>query len=76
VELVLVVPWYREFEDHAPVLREFAAARAVALIDLPRRLQNLPRPRASYFLDSVHPTAEGHRLIAQAIQEELQALWH
>ncbi len=65
--LVVVVPWYRSFERHAPLLRSFAAEEGIVLVDLPERFATLPRPRSSYFVDALHPTAEGHALIAEAI---------
>lgn len=71
VLLVVVVPWYPDFADHAPFLREFAAENGLSLVDLPRELASLPAPAASYFKDAVHPTAEGHRLIAEAILSKL-----
>jgi lysophospholipase L1-like esterase len=73
--LALAVPWYREFEEHAPLLREFAAAHDVPLIDLPKELHRLPRPRAEYFLDELHPTAEGHRAIAAVLERVLAPRW-
>jgi lysophospholipase L1-like esterase len=61
-----------KFEDHAPLLREFAAEHGLPLIDLPNLLRKTPsKPREEYFLDRLHPTAEGHALIAEAIRNEL-----
>jgi lysophospholipase L1-like esterase len=72
VELVVIVPWYRKFERHAPLLRRFAEEHGLTLVDLPEILaRGLPRPREEYFLDRVHPTPEGHALIARAIADVL-----
>jgi lysophospholipase L1-like esterase len=75
MRMVVVLPWYLRFEEHEPLLRRFASERDVLLIDLPDLLRDLPRPRESYFTDPVHPTAEGHDLIARAIAAELARAW-
>lgn len=75
LELVVVVPWYRAFERHAPLLREFAARNRVSIVDLPDLLQELAGDRARYFADRVHPNAEGHRVIASAIEARLREFW-
>jgi len=75
LRLAIVIPWYREFEDHAPLLREFAAARKVLVVDLPRELESLPRPRPDYFVDSIHPSSEGHELIAGVLADQLVHAW-
>jgi lysophospholipase L1-like esterase len=75
VELVVIVPWYAGFEDHAPLLRRFAAEHGLAIVDLPRRLASLPGSRADYFVDLIHPNDEGHRRIAAAIVDVLLERW-
>jgi lysophospholipase L1-like esterase len=75
VQLVIVVPWYREFSLHEPLLREFAAANGVPIVDLPALLTPLPQPRERYFQDIIHPNAAGHRLIARALAASLRELW-
>ena len=75
IELVIAIPWYLEFVKHIPLLRAFAEAEGVPVVDLPARLDaSLDRPRAEYFRDTVHPTAEGHALIAGAIYDVLVEL--
>ena len=72
-QLVVVVPWYREFDDHVAALREFRDETGVEFIDLPALLApRVKEPRADYFLDKTHPNRAGHRLIAEAIYERLQ----
>jgi hypothetical protein len=75
LRLVIVIPWYREFEAHAPLLRHFARVNGIPVVDLPRELRELPKPRAAYFVDQAHPNAEGHRLIARVIGDDLEQLW-
>ena len=72
IQLIVCVPWYVKFEDHAPLLTEFATKHNLPFVDLPNLLRKTPfKPREDYFLDRVHPTAEGHGLIAEAIRNEL-----
>ena len=72
IQLIVCVPWYVKFEDHAPLLTEFATEHNLPFVDLPNLLRKTPfKPREDYFLDRVHPTAEGHGLIAEAIRNEL-----
>jgi lysophospholipase L1-like esterase len=72
MRLIVLIPWYREYEAHVPLLRELAGADDIILIDLHARLADLPKPRTSYFDDAMHPNAEGHRLMAEAIAGELR----
>ena len=72
IEFVVVIPWYSEFATHIPLLREFVKANDVHVVDLPLVLpQRLEHPQNHYFSDAVHPTPDGHRLIAEAIHEVL-----
>jgi lysophospholipase L1-like esterase len=67
IQLVVVIPWYREFADHIPLLRELADWEDVTLVDLPGRLAGYDDTRSDWFIDEVHPTAEGHDLISDEI---------
>ncbi len=71
VELVIVVPWYRRFVEHEQLLRDFSAEEEVRLVDLPQRLGSEAPRTETLFLDDVHPSAEGHALIAAEILREL-----
>ncbi|MGH7287909.1 MAG: SGNH/GDSL hydrolase family protein [Myxococcota bacterium] len=71
IQLVIVVPWYREFEGHAPLLRQFAAEHAVPMIDLPVHLAGTGERRPEYFWDAYHPNAAGHTLMTDILVMEL-----
>ena len=79
VELMIVIPWYRDFHEHEALLRELESredSAAVVVVDLSREIDDasLPRPRSEYFVDEVHPNAEGHALIAEAILRNVDKL--
>ncbi len=77
IELVIIVPIYRKFSDHEKLLRTVIGNLSLTHVDLPAVLpERFTQPRKSYFVDGVHPTAEGHRLIAQAIYEVVSPLIH
>jgi hypothetical protein len=72
IDLVIVIPWYLHFKKHIALLRNFAERNGVTVVDLPRILpRRLSRAKKSYFVDDVHPTPAGHRLIAEAIYETI-----
>lgn len=75
MRLAIVVPWYREFDDHEALLREFASEHDIPLVDLPERLGTSPALRARYFVDPIHPNTEGHERIAAVLTEELIQSW-
>ncbi len=75
IELAIIIPWYVEFETHIPLLRRFALTRDVPLVDLPVEFCDLPGERIQYFLDPVHPNAEGHRLMAERIAQVVKPRW-
>jgi len=61
------------------ISREVADARDVAQVDYPRVLAAASAdaqlsPGSSWFLDHVHPTIEGHRLLARAVLERLHEI--
>lgn len=74
--LVVVIPWYLEFDEHASLLREFSrGATDSTLVDLPARLEELEDSTQEYFRDQVHPNRRGHQLIADEIASVLQRSW-
>jgi lysophospholipase L1-like esterase len=73
LELVIVIPWYRDFRIHSDLLREFAAENDIVLVDLPSEFATVPTER--YFIDPLHPTERGHRMIAAAIASTLEQAW-
>ncbi|MDH3281018.1 MAG: tetratricopeptide repeat protein [Gammaproteobacteria bacterium] len=63
------------------LMRKVAAARDVPVADFAARLAEVSRknlghtaPGEEFFLDHVHPTIRGHRLIALTVIDELQRL--
>lgn len=72
IDMIIVVPWYLGFEDHAPLLRRFASEHDVTIVDLPSMLEDAPGRRSRYFRDAIHPNEEGHRQIAEAITEVIR----
>jgi len=75
IDLVILVPWYLGFEDHAPLLRRFASEHGVTIVDLPSLLEVDPAARDRYFRDLSHPNQEGHRQIAKGIAGVLRDKW-
>lgn len=57
-------------KDYAQAMREVAAQKGVALVDVYRRFQEDPATR-DYFPDGLHPDARGHRVIADVLVDRL-----
>lgn len=75
IVLVVIVPIYRDFNAHQGFLRKFISNNDLISVDLPAVVPaGFTRPRATYFVDSVHPGADGHLLIAEAIYEVVSPL--
>ena len=75
LRLVVIIPIYQVFDHHIPVLREVARWQEVTLVDLPAALAGRSDTRSRWFVDRVHPTAEGHRWIAHEIAKALRESW-
>lgn len=75
IELIVVIPWYKQFNNHIPLLRKFASNRNVHVVDLPHNTKHLNNRLNEYFDDNIHPNAKGHALIAENIQEKIREIW-
>ena len=75
LRLVVIIPLYRAFEDHIPLLREVVRWKEVTLVDLPDALEEHSDTRSRWFVDDLHPTAEGHRRFADEIAKALHESW-
>jgi len=75
IELIIIVPWYRDFEGHALLLRRFADESGVPMVDLQASLQHLSSRKSEFFIDGSHPSAEGHHVIADEIWKVIGAPW-
>ena len=53
------------------LLSDQAAALGICFVDLPKAFAESGVPTDALFPDMVHPSPQGHRLIAQAIQRAL-----
>ncbi len=75
IPLVVMIPWYFEFNEHPKLLKAFAKQSGVPSVDLPAKIPPLlTKKKSEYFLDAVHPNAEGHRLIADCLAEVMLPL--
>ena len=73
IRLIVLFPTYHQHPGHDYVLRDFARLSDTPLIRLPERKAASGISNEAYYLDEVHPSAEGHALIAQWIHEALEA---
>lgn len=75
IELVIVIPIYREFGDHIALLRSFSEANGIPTVDLPAMLtKRFGKLRHAFFLDPLHPTPAAHRVIAESIFQVISPL--
>lgn len=72
-ELVILVPCYREFDEHRALLFEVADAENVAIIDLEAAVEALGGARDDHFADASHPGARLHAEFAALLCEKLGA---
>jgi len=75
IAFIIIVPWYLKFKKHIALLRKFAEQNNISIVDLPKALRIPPKQKKRYFRDSTHPNPRGHRIIAEAIANELRNLW-
>ncbi len=65
------------WHPYRAAMRDVAAQSGYPLVDVPELFRQTQRPKRELFLDAMHPTATGHRIIAQAIHHLLdQARWY
>lgn len=60
-------------QDYAQAMRDVAADKRVALVDVYRAFDQNPE-RLQYFPDGLHPDARGHRVIADLLVEHLASI--
>ncbi|MDH3404989.1 MAG: SGNH/GDSL hydrolase family protein [Acidobacteriota bacterium] len=72
IRLVVLVPIYRSFHRHERFLRALGDS-GFEVLDLPTLLAPGLPDRRPYFFDPVHPRAELHRLIGEAVAKGVAA---
>lgn len=72
-ELVVMHPVYRDVPGHDALLVDFSREHELALVDGPAVFDASGVPRALLFSDALHPLARGHRLLARALYDALEA---
>jgi lysophospholipase L1-like esterase len=71
IELVIVQPFYAVDRSQDRVLRDVAIENQVRFVDASGLRHKHPGRIESLFFDGVHPTRDGHRLIAEVIATEM-----
>lgn len=71
IALVVIHPSYLATRRHQCLLTRFAAERGVAMFDAHDSLHAPIEPRDRFFLDTMHPTAEGHESLARDLSRFL-----
>jgi lysophospholipase L1-like esterase len=66
-ELIVIHPVYRDVDSRDDILTEFCRENDVPLIDPLSAFQTAGLSKDELFLDSMHPTADGHALLATAL---------
>lgn len=72
IALVLIHPSYLATTRHDCLLARFAKQRGVAILDAHGSLHVPGQPRERYFLDTMHPNAEGHANLARDLARFLR----
>jgi hypothetical protein len=72
VELVLIHPAYRASRPHRCVLTEFAQREGIPVVEFERIVRATGLPRSEAFLDTYHPSAALHRLLAEELARTLR----
>ena len=58
--------WNYEIEDYEAIMKSVAAENAIPLIDVPV-LQRGYKDKKRLYVDNIHPSAAGHKLLAEAL---------
>ena len=72
IRLVVLMPTYDRHPGHDYVIQDFIRDTGNLLISLPQRKAESNISDDAYYLDEVHPSAQGHALIGQWIFEALE----
>jgi hypothetical protein len=72
VDLVLIHPAYRESRPHRCVLTEFAKREGIPIVEFERIVRASGLAKADAFLDTYHPSARLHRLLAEELARTLR----
>ena len=72
VDLVLIHPAYRASRPHRCVLTEFARREDIPLVEFERIVRATGLPKSEAFLDTYHPSALLHRLLAEELARTLR----
>ncbi len=72
IDLVLIHPAYRESRPHRCVLTEFARREGIPLVEFERIVKATGVPKSEAFLDTYHPSADLHRLLAEELARTLR----
>lgn len=72
IVLVIIHPAYADSRRHECELTEFCRSESVAMFESFPSLKPNPADPERFFLDSFHPTAEGHERLASALFEFLR----
>jgi hypothetical protein len=72
VDLVLIHPAYRESRPHRCVLTEFARREGIPIVEFERIVRATGLPKSEAFLDTYHPSARLHELLAEELARTLR----
>ncbi len=65
-------PGEKAWDPYRQVMRDTAARHGAPVVDVPEVFKASGLPRDQLFLDEMHPTALGHRLMGEALAQALQ----
>lgn len=72
VDLVLIHPAYRASRPHRCLLTEFAEREGIPVVEFERIVRATGLPKSEAFLDTYHPSAALHRLLAEELARTLR----